>query len=151
MLYEIGEEYLLSLLHVPEQCRSNIDGLSNTVIFNENDHYSSREGIIHFYLTDKNNNTFSVLVNLLKNRFNAMYWDEDQEYNNDMIFSVSGFPYDISEEWHFQLSTLKEVPFSYEFITRIKEFVKYFEDMMQIHHSIELLREHHNIIPYPCR
>jgi hypothetical protein len=80
-----------------------------------------------------------------------MYWDEDQEYNNDMIFSVSGFPYDISEEWHFQLSTLKEVPFSYEFITRIKEFVKYFEDMMQIHHSIELLREHHNIIPYPCR
>lgn len=147
VLYEIGEEYFLSLLHVPERCRSNIDGLSNTVVFNDNDHYSSRDGIIHFYLSDEKDNTLSIVVDLLSNRFNVHYWDKDDKD----ILKVNGFPYSISEEWHFQLSTLKEVPFSYEFVTRLREFVKYFEDMMKVNHSIEFLREHHNIVPYPFR
>ncbi len=147
VLYEIGEEYFLSLLHVSERCRSNINGLSNTVVFNENDHYSSQNGIIHFYLSDEKDNTLSIVVSLLDNRFDVNYWNKDDED----IFKVKGFPYNISEEWHFQLSTLKEVPFSYEFVTRIREFVKYFEDMINVNHSIEVLREHHNIVPYPRR
>lgn len=150
VLYEIGEEYFISLLHTPERCRSTIDGLSNTVNFNVNDHYSSRNGVIHFYLSDEKENTFSVVVDLLANRFSVHYWSDDDDIDTD-IFKINKLPYNISEEWHFQLSTKAEFPFSYEFITRLREFVKYFEDMMNVNHSIDALREHHNIVPYPCR
>ena len=150
VLYEIGEEHLISVLKQPEQCRSEINGLSQVVLFNERDHYTSANGVIHFYLQDENN-TLAVVVNLLTNRFTVQYYETDNDDIDHSIFHIFKIPYDISEEWHFQLSTVKEYPFSYEFLTHLKNYVKYFEDMMQINHSIEALREIRNIEPYLCR
>jgi hypothetical protein len=149
-LYSYGEEYFLKLLKQPEQCRSTINGLSNTMLFNDSDHYTSANGIIHFYLADKSN-TFVVFVNLLKNTYTVTYYSTDDEDFDHDIFRFGGLPYHISEEWFFQLSTVKHLPFSYEFHLKLMEYVDYLENIMQVNHCVDVLRKNKNIVPYPYR
>lgn len=150
-LYDIGEEYIINALKEPENIRSNISGFRQSLIFNKNDHYSSVRGIIQIYITvDKY--FFTLVINLLTNKFAIMYsLDDFSELNDSVVFDYTNIPYDISEEWHFQLSTVKEFPFSYEFLLHLKSYVNYFENIIDVDHNIEVIREHHNIVPYPYR
>jgi len=148
--YNYGEDHFIKVLKQPEQCRSTINGLSNMILFNDSDHYTSSNGVIHFYLSD-GNNTFAVFVNLLKNRYTVNYYfTDDDGFDND-IFRIKHIPFDMSESWFFQLSTIRHIPFSYEFHLHLKEYVKYLEDIMQVNHCIDILREMNNIVPYPYR
>lgn len=150
VFYKLGENHFLNLLKEPEQCRSTINGLSNMILFNENDHYTSSNGVIHFYLSDKKH-TLGVLVNLLKNTYSLWYYFTDDDDFDNELFSVRRVPFDMSPEWYFQLSTTRHIPFSYEFHLRLVEYVEYLENIMQPNHCIDILREHCDITPYPSR
>lgn len=120
-LYEIGEEHLLSLMKI--ECPRSILGLSNHIVFNENDSLTITGEIILFHLND-GNNTFSCLINRNANTFQVTYYETDDDDIDSEIFKFRRVPYDITEEWHFQLCTQKNMPFTFEFHTKLKEYVE---------------------------
>lgn len=117
----IGEEHFLNLMKV--QNPRTMKGLSNQIVFNENDSFSLSGEIILFHLDD-GGNTFSVMI-LPNNTFKVLYYATDDEDDGNYIFTFNNVPYDITEEWHFQKSTQKRLPFTYEFHEKMKEFVEY--------------------------
>ncbi len=120
-LNEVGEEHLLSLMKV-DRPRSII-GSSDQIVFNDNDTFSRTGEMILFYLDD-GIYTLGVLV-LSNNTFKLLYYETDSADEGNYLFTFNNVPYEISEEWYFQLSTLKHLPFTLEFHKKLKEFVEY--------------------------
>ena len=121
-LESVGEEHLLSLMKV-DRPRSII-GLSDQIVFNENDSFTCTGEIILFHLDD-GIYTFSVMIMLGSNTFTGLYYETIEEDDGNYYFSFNRVPYDITQEWYFQLNTIKRLPFSYEFHEKLKEFVEY--------------------------
>ncbi|AMM44017.1 hypothetical protein FDG95_gp525 [Pectobacterium phage vB_PcaM_CBB] len=121
-LDSIGEEHLLSLMKV--QNPRTMIGLSDQIVFNENDSFSLITGEVILFHLDDGSNTFSVMI-LPNNTFKVLYYVTDDEDDGNYIFTFNNVPYDITEEWHFQKSTQKRLPFTYEFHEKMKEFVEY--------------------------
>lgn len=138
-LYEIGEEHLMSLFRL-ESPRSLI-GLSHNIVFNDNDSCTHNDGIIQFFLDDEKDHTLYVTVNKLKNTFDIMYCENQSEIDDTVDFSFNGIPYEISEEWHFQLSTVKHMPFTYKFFLTLREFVGKLEEVNSNNYNVKVLRE----------
>lgn len=121
-LDSVGEEHLLSLMKI--DIPRSIIGLSNHVVFNENDSLTITDEIILFHLAD-GIYTFSVMILPNRNTFKVLYYETDDEDDGNYYFTFNNVPYDITEEWHFQKSTQKRFPFSYEFHVKLKEFAEY--------------------------
>lgn len=116
-----GETHLLELMKVLNP--RSIIGLSNQIVFNENDSFTRTGEIILFYLDD-GIYTLGITVQPDKNTFKVLYYETDSD-DDSYLFTFNNVPYDITEEWHFQLSTIKHMPFSFEFHEELKAFVKY--------------------------
>lgn len=140
-LYEIGEEHLMSLFQL-ESPRSII-GLSHSVEFNDNDSCTHIDGIVQFFLADGKYTLF-VTVNKLKNTFDIFYSDITTDFESNE-FSFRNIPYKLSEEWHFQLSTVKHMPFTYKFFLTLYEYVDRLEELNSNSCNLKVLREIYNI------
>ncbi|AFC21889.1 hypothetical protein GAP32_435 [Cronobacter phage vB_CsaM_GAP32] len=119
-LYEIGEDHLISLMKI--ECPRSILGFSKHIVFNKNDSFTMTDWAIFFHLED-GINTFSVMIEP-NNTFKALYYETEEEFDENYHFTFYNVPYDITEEWHFQLCTQKYMPFSFEFHTKLKEFIE---------------------------